>query len=174
MKRSDKETLVATLAQRLTDSPTLYLTDFSGISVKNMTDFRSKLRESGVEYVVVKNTLASRAFAGASVEGFADVLTGPTGLVITNGDPAGAAKIIKDFQKKHSKPAVKAGLVDGKRVSAEEVDRLASLPSKEQLLSQLAGAMQAPMQAFVGVCGELLHQFVGAVEALRSQRSEGA
>jgi large subunit ribosomal protein L10 len=174
MKRSDKEALVSTLSERLTSGPTLYLTDFSGISVKNMTDFRCRLREGGVEYVVIKNTLAARAFQGASVEGFADVLNGPTGLVITDGDPAGAAKIIKDFQKKHNKPAVKAGLVDGRRVTAEEVDRLASLPGREQLLSQLAGAMQAPMQAFVGACSGLLNQFVGAVEALRSQRSEGA
>jgi large subunit ribosomal protein L10 len=174
MNRTDKKALVDSLTERLNHASTIYLTDFTGLSVKNMTEFRSKLRESGVQYVVVKNTLANRAFADASVEGFEDALAGPTGLVITDGDPVGAARVIKDFQKAHKKPAVKAGLLDGRRVTAEEIDRLASLPGREQLLGQIAGAMQAPMQAFVGSCNGLLNRFVGVVEALRSQRSDAA
>jgi large subunit ribosomal protein L10 len=174
MERGEKDTVVDALADRVSKSPSLYLTDFTGLSVKGMTELRGKLREKGANYVVVKNKLAVRAFAQASIEGFEDVLVGPTGIVLTEDDPAVAAKILKEFQKEHQKPAVKAGLVDGRRLTVEEVDRLASLPGREELLGQLAGAMQAPLQEFVGITSGLLNQFVGVVEALRSQRSDAA
>lgn len=174
MNRSEKEALVEALAARLTKTTNLYLTDFTGLTVKAVTEFRNRLRAEGVQYVVVKNKLAVRAFAKASIEGFDDVLVGPTGIVMTEDDPAVAAKIIKKFQKEHQKPAIKAGLVDGIRITAEEVDRLASLPGREELLGQLAGVMQGPLQAFAGVTNGLLNQFVGVVEALRLQRSDAA
>ncbi len=174
MKRTDKEKLVSDLSERMVENPGLYVTDFTGLSVKGITELRGRLRDKGVQYVVVKNKLAIRALAEAKVEGFDDVFVGPTGIVMTGDDPAVAAKIIKDFQKEHQKPAVKAGLVNGRRLSAEEVDRLASLPGREELMGQMAGAMQAPLQAFAGVTNELLNQFVGVVEALRSQRSDAA
>lgn len=174
MNRNEKDVIVDALADRVTNSPGLYITDFTGLTVKGITEFRGRLRAEGVEYVVVKNTLAVRALAKASVDGFEDVFVGPTGIVLTGDDPAVAAKIIKIFQKEHQKPVIKAGLVDGRRFTAEEVDRLAALPGREQLLGQLAGAMQAPMQEFVGITNGLLNQFVGVVEALRSQRSEAA
>lgn len=174
MNRSKKEDLVDELVERLAKAPNLYLTDFTGLTVKGVTEFRNRLRAEGVQYVVVKNTLAARAFAKASLGELADLLTGPTGIVMTQNDPAVAAKIIKKFQKEYQKPAIKAGLVDGKRITAEEVDRLASLPGREELLGQLAGAMQGPLQEFVGVTNGLLNQFVGVVEALRLQRSDAA
>jgi large subunit ribosomal protein L10 len=105
--------------------------------------------------------------------GLDDVLHGPTGLVFVAADPVATAKILADFQKEFERPAVKAGLVDGRRVTADEVKRLASLPSREQLLGQLAGAFQAPLAGFVGALNGLLYQMAGALEALKTQR-EGA
>ena len=175
MNRSDKSEIVADLVDRFNRSSSVYATDFTGLTVKAITDFRNKLREVGVEYVVVKNTLASRAIEEASVEGLDEALKGSTGWVFMPDDPVGAAKVLKDFQKEfEDKPAVKAGLLEGKPVGAKEVEHLASLPGREQLLAQLGGALQSPLQAFVGTTNGLLYQMAGLMESLRTQRSEAA
>jgi large subunit ribosomal protein L10 len=136
-----------------------------------MTEFRRRLRAAGVDYVVVKNTLAQRALAANAVTGLENHLKGPTGIVLAGADPVAAAKVLADFAKEFEKPAIKVGLVDGKPVTPDQVKRLASLPSREQLLGQLAGALQAPMAQFAGAMNGLMYQVVGALEALRSQRS---
>jgi len=162
---------VETLSAQLKGSPNLYVTDFSGLNVLRMTEFRRRLRAAGVDYVVVKNTLAQRALAANAVTGLENHLKGPTGIVLAGADPVAAAKVLADFAKEFEKPAIKVGLVDGKPVTPDQVKRLASLPSREQLLGQLAGALQAPMAQFAGAMNGLMYQVVGALEALRSQRS---
>jgi large subunit ribosomal protein L10 len=174
MNRTEKGGIVETLTGRFSRTGTIYVTDFTGLQVKNMTELRRRLRAAGGEYVVVKNTLALRALQAATKGGLDDVLHGPTGLVFVEADPVATAKILADFQKEFERPAVKAGLVDGRRVSPEEVKRLASLPSRDQLLGQLAGAFQAPLAGFVGALNGLLYQLVGALEALQAQRSDAA
>jgi large subunit ribosomal protein L10 len=171
MNRTKKGTLVAQLTEQFQQSPTVYLTDFTGLSVKPMTDLRRKLRAAGVEYVVVKNTLALRAMASASVTGIEADITGPTGMVFAGEEPVAAAKVLAAFQKEHETLQLKAAIVEGERLGPDEIKRLATLPSREELLAQLAGAMQAPMQGFAGAISSLLYQFVGAVEALRAQRA---
>lgn len=171
MNRGEKSGVVDDLIQRFNSSSSIYLTDFTGLSVKVMTDFRRQLREAGVDYVVVKNTLATRALHESSVKGLEFELSGPNGFVLIQDDPTGAARIIKSFQKEFDRPAIKAGMVDGQAVTPMEIDRLASLPGKEMLLGQLGGVMQAPLQAFVGAANGLLNQFVAVVEALRAGRS---
>ena len=172
--RAQKSDIVVGLTDRLTRSPAIYVTDFTGLPVKRMTELRRKLRGVGVGYVVVKNTLAARAFAQVKITGMDDVLAGATGLVFAGPDPVGAAKILADFHKEFQQPTVKAGLLEGKRISADEVKRLATLPSREVLLAQLGGAFQAPMAGFVGALNGLLLQWVGALEALRVQRGNAA
>jgi large subunit ribosomal protein L10 len=174
MNQAEKGEIVVELGQRLSRSPTIYLTDFTGLKVKHMTDLRRKLRTVGVGYVVVKNTLAARAFQAAKIEGLDDVLAGPTGMVFAGSDPVGAAKVLADFYKEHQQPAVKAGLLDGRRITAAEITRLATLPSREALLAQLGGAFQAPLQGFLGAMNGLMYQWVGALEALKAQRSTTA
>jgi len=171
MNRENKSKVVEELAARLERSPNLYLTDFTGLSVKPMTELRRKLREAGVEYTVVKNTLAVRAFESASVSGFDEMLNGPTAVVFAGEEPFSVAKVLAQFQKEHEALTFKAGLVEGKVVDSAEIKRLASLPSRDELMGQVAGAMQAPLQGFVGALSGLLNQFVGAVEALRAQRA---
>ena len=171
MNRTEKATVVESLARRFSRSSSIYLTDFTGLTVKSITTLRRKLRDAGVDYLVVKNTLATRALSEASISGLAVELNGPTGFVLMEGDPASAAKIIKDFQKVHKRPTVTAGMVDGLSVTPQEIDRLASLPGHEQLMGQMVGVLQAPLQAFLGVTHGLLNQFVGVLEALRSERS---
>lgn len=174
MNKTEKGAVVSGLKERLARASTIYVTDFTGLKVKNVTELRRRFRGLGVEYVVVKNTLAQRALKDVSVSGLDGVLDGPTGLVLAGADPIAAAKVLADFQKEFERPAVKAGLVDGRVVTAADVKRLATLPSREQLLSQIAGAFQAPLAGFVGVMSSLLYQMVGALEALRAQRSSAA
>jgi large subunit ribosomal protein L10 len=174
MSKTARQETVDTLARQFKDSPTLYVTDFTGLNVLRMTELRRRLRSAGVGYVVVKNTLAQRALAANQISALDDHLAGPTGLVLGGKDPVAAAKVLTDFAREFEKPAIKIGLVDGKAVTPEQVKRLASLPSRDVLLSQLAGAMQAPMAQLAGVMNGLLMQVVGALEALRTQRGAGS
>ena len=171
MNKTERQETVASLTEQLRGSPNLYITDFTGLNVLRMTEFRRRLRASGVSYVVVKNTLAQRALAANSITGLDDHLAGPTGLVLAGKDPVAAAKVLTDFAKEFDKPEIKIGLVDGRPVTADQVKRLASLPPRDALLSQLAGTMQAPVAQLVGVMNSMLYQMVGALEALRAQRS---
>jgi large subunit ribosomal protein L10 len=171
MKRADKEQLVAELKEKLESATALYYTDFTGLNVKRMTELRRRLRKAKVEYVVIKNTLALRAVNESGLVG--ERLKGPTGLVVTK-DPVVAAKLLTDFAKENDKkPTVKGGLFEGKSIDAAQVTKLASMPSREQMLSELGASMQAPMAAFAGAMNGILMMFAGAVEALRVQRESG-
>jgi len=171
MSKTQRQETVESLIEQLKGSPNIFVTDFTGLNVLRMTEFRRRLRAAGVSYVVVKNTLAQRAFAANGVSVLNDHLAGPTGLILSGGDPVAGAKVLADFAKEFERPAIKIGLVDGKPVTAAQVKRLADLPPRDVLLSQLAGYMQAPMAQFAGVMNGMLYQMVGALEALRAQRS---
>jgi large subunit ribosomal protein L10 len=169
--KAQKQEMVTALANRLRRSPTVYVTDFTGLDVAKLTQLRRRLRQAGTEFVVVKNTLALRALGDAQVRGLEPHLAGPTGLVLAGADPVAAAKVLADFVKEFEKPAVKVGLVDGKAVTPEQVKRLAGLPTRMELLAQLGGALQAPMAGMVSALHGVLQNMVGALEALRQQRS---
>ena len=174
MSKTERQETVDTLAKRFQASPNLYVTDFTGLSVLRMTELRRRLRTAGVSYVVVKNTLAQRALTANKVTALNDHLAGPTGLVLAGKDPVAAAKVLTDFAREFEKPAIRIALVDGRPMSPAQVKQLASLPSREVLLSQLAGAMQAPLAQLAGVMNGMLMQVVGALEALRTQRGAGS
>jgi large subunit ribosomal protein L10 len=174
MKRDEKNVVIADLQEKLGDASAFYLTDFTGLSVKQITQFRARLRKEGVEYVVVKNTLAKRAVEGMEIPDVAGFFTGPTGLVIGRRDAVAAAKVLTDFAREFgNRPAVKVGIVERKPFGPEQVRQLAELPPKEVLLAQLAGGLQAPMARLVGGMSQLMAGFARAVDQLRQQR-EGA
>lgn len=171
MSTHEKQHLVDDIASRLESAQGFYLTDFTGLNVKSITDLRARLRNAGVEYVVVKNTLAQRALQGLDLPDIAEFFTGPTGLVIGREDAVAAARILDEFAREHdNRPTVKVGIVERRSVSADEVGRIAKLPPREQLLAELAGAMQAPMAQMVFMMQGLLGEFVGLLEALRAER----
>src|SRR3954464_8144087 len=168
MKRADKEQLVIELKEKIGSATALYYTDFTGLNVKRMTDLRRRLRKANVEYVVIKNTLALRAVNESGLVG--ERLKGPTGLVVAK-DAVVAAKLITDFAKENDKkPAVKGGMFEGKAIDTAQVTKLASMPSREQMLSELGASMQAPVTMFGPAMNSLLQNFAGAVDALRVQR----
>jgi large subunit ribosomal protein L10 len=172
MKLTEKQAIVEDLAKRLRAARSVYVTDFQGLNVAQVSDLRRRLRKAGVDYVVVKNTLARRAFEGAKVVGLDEHLSGNTALALAQ-DAGSAAKVLADFAREFQKPQMKGGLVEGRAVTPEQVKRLASLPPREVLLAQLGAAMQAPMAGFLGALQALTANFAGALEALKTQR-EGA
>jgi len=172
MNRTEKEALVADLKEKIQSATALYYTDFTGLNVKRMTQLRRTLRRANVDYVVIKNTLALRAVNESGLVG--TKLRGPTGLVVTK-DPVGAAKIITDFAKANdSKPEVKGGVFEGKQIDKAQVTKLASMPSREQMLSELGASMQAPMTMMVSMMNNLLSNFAGVVDALRVSKEASA
>src|SRR6266550_3760883 len=171
MKRPEKERLVAELKAKIKGAHALYYTDFTGLNVKRMTDLRRRLRKANVEYVVIKNTLALRAVNNSGL--VSERLKGPTGIVVAR-DAVAAAKVLAEFAKENDqRPAVKGGLLDGRKVNVDQVKKLATMPSREQMMAELGAGLQSPMVAFVGALSGLFYMFAGALEALRVQR-EGA
>jgi large subunit ribosomal protein L10 len=174
MKRQDKDAFIDELQQKLEGASAFYLTDFTGLNVKQMTQFRARLRKQGVDYVVVKNTLAQRALTALDLPDIAGFFSGPTGVVIGRDDAVAAAKVITDFAKEFGdRPAVKVGIVERRPVDPAQVKRLADLPPREVLLAQIAGGLQAPMARLAGGMSQILAGFARAVDGLRQQR-EGA
>ena len=170
MKRNDKEQLVTELTTKIKGAKALYYTDFTGLNVKRMTDLRRRLKKAGIEYVVIKNTLALRAVNDSGLVGTR--LKGPTGLIVSK-DPVSAAKLLTDFAKENEqRPSVKGGMLEGVSIDEAQVKRLAAMPSREQMLAELGASMQAPMAAFVGALNGMLYMFAGALDALKTQREE--
>lgn len=171
MKVTEKQAIVEELNAKLAKASSFYVADFTGLNVKRVTELRSRLRKAGVEYIVVKNTLIERAMVDLGLPDIGEHFRGPTALVIGQGDAVTAAKILSDFAKEHdNKPAIRAGIVERKAFSAEEVGRLAKLPPREQLLAELAGALESPMAQLATMLQAKLYEFVGLLEALRNER----
>lgn len=146
MKRSDKDQLVAELKGKLEGAAAVYYTDFTGLNVKSMTTLRRRFRKAGVEYVVIKNTLALRAVNEAGLT--AQALKGPTGVVVAK-DAIAAAKLLADFAKENdSKPSIKGGLWEGKAVDEAMVKKLASMPTRDEALSILVGTFNSVLMMF--------------------------
>ncbi|MCX5756741.1 MAG: 50S ribosomal protein L10 [Gemmatimonadetes bacterium] len=146
MKRPEKEQLVAELKDKIKGSTALYYTDFTGLNVKRMTDLRRRLRRAGVEYVVIKNSLALKAVNESGLAGIR--LKGPTGVIVAK-DAIAAAKVLTDFRKENDqRPLVKGGLYEGAAVDEALVKKLASLPTRDEALGQLVGAMNSVLAMF--------------------------
>lgn len=169
---SEKQAIVAGLKEKLTTAKGAVLTNYRGLTVAQDTKLRCKLREAGVEYRVVKNTMTRIAAQEAGVEDLVAYLEGPTAMAVSFTDPVAPARVISDFVKEHKLKTleVKAGLVEGKVITAEEVKALANLPSREVLLSQVLAGMQAPISGLVNVLQGSIRNFVYVLDAVRQQK----
>jgi large subunit ribosomal protein L10 len=177
MKRTDKETFVADFQERVQASPVLYLTNFTGLDVKSLTRLRQNLREAGADYIVVKNRLVIRALQEMDLEmpDLSEYLTGPTAVVIAGEGPVEPAKALTEFAKRHGdRPVFKVGVLDLKIVEAHQFERLSKLPNREQLLAELAGALQAPMAMLAMVLEAKAQEAAGLLDALRTKKAEEA
>lgn len=143
-----KQQQVATLSEKISAAVTGILVDYSGINVADDTALRKELRENGIEYAVIKNSIIKRAIEGTSVEEMSSVLEGNTAIALSNEDYTAAARILCKYADDHENFKIKSGFLDGKVVDVATIDSLAKLPSKEVLLATVCNAFQAPIAAF--------------------------
>lgn len=171
MKLSEKQAVVETMAERLARARAVILTDFSGLKVEQMTELRQQLREKGLEYAVVKNTLIKRAAAGTPAEVLADQVVGPNGLGLSYQDPVELAKALVDFAKTNPKLEIKGGVLEGKPIDAKGVSDLAKLPAREVLLSMLLGAMNGVPRNLVSVLAAVPRSLLYALKAIEEKKA---
>jgi len=160
-----KKEAVTHLADVLRRASSAVVTDYRGLTVKQLEDLRRRLRAEGVEYVVVKNTLARRAASAAGVDAFADVLTGPVGLAVGYGDLSAPARILNDYFRQNRILPMVAALVDGQVLDQAGVRTLAQLPGREVLLAQLAGSLQSPLTGLAGALDSIPSTLAATLEA---------
>ncbi|WP_053206282.1 50S ribosomal protein L10 [Jiangella muralis] len=168
MARPDKAAAVAELADEFRASNAVVLTEYRGLTVKQLTELRRSLG-GNASYAVVKNTLTKIAAKEAGISGLDDYLSGPSAIAFVKGDPVEAAKGLRDFAKANPVLVVKGGLLDGAPLTGEEITKLADLESRDVLLAKLAGAMKASLQNAVSLFNAPLAQTARVVEALRQK-----
>ncbi|ARD41290.1 50S ribosomal protein L10 [Actinomyces gaoshouyii] len=173
MARPDKEAAVAELADKFRDSGAVLLTEYRGMSVAQLKTLRRSLA-GNAEYTVVKNTLAAIAARQVGFEAFAEDLKGPTALTFVTGEPVEAAKALRDFAKDNKELVIKGGVMDGSVLSADGVDKLASLESREVLLAKAAGAMKASLSKAAYLFAAPASKAVRTVDALRDKQEAAA
>lgn len=168
MTREEKQTFVAEMRDRLARSQAIFLTDFTGLDVKAMTRLRREVKKVNGEFLVVKNRLLRRAMAETNMPDVSTHLTGPTGIVFGDETVVGAARVVADFAEQNdARPVFKIGVLESTVLEPDDIVRVSRLPSREELLSQVAGALGGPMSAFVAAVGGKAQEMAGLVEALR-------
>lgn len=144
----EKQEAVNVIAGKLQQSPSTVVADYRGLNVAQVTELRKQLREAGIEFQVLKNSLVRRATEGTELSSLNDILTGPTAIAFSGEDAVAPAKILNEFAKKNEALKLKGGVVEGKVVDVAQIKALADLPSREGLLSMLLSVLQAPMRNF--------------------------
>jgi len=167
----EKKAVVAEVSAQVAKAQGIVVAEYRGLEVGNMTDLRAKARKSGVYLRVLKNTLARRAVAGTPFEKLADQMVGPLVYGISS-DPVATAKVLNEFAKTNEKLVIKAGAMPNAVITAKEVKALATMPSREQLIAQLLGTMQAPVAKFVRTLNEVPSRFVRTLAAVRDQKEK--
>jgi len=169
--RPEKEAVVKELTDKFSSAKSLVITDYLGLNVAEMTELRSKLREAGVEFKVVKNTLATIAANDVEMEEMTEYFSGPTAIAFGEDDAVSPAKVLVEFAKDHEVLEIKAGLLNGEIISKEKVESLAEIPSRDDLLAKASASMKAPLSGLVNV---LQGNIRGLVQVLNQIKEEKA
>jgi large subunit ribosomal protein L10 len=174
LRLDDKKAMVAEVAAVAQTAQSVVAAEYRGLTVTQMTDLRSKARASGVYLRVVKNTLARRAIAGTQFECVGKSLKGPLVLAFSKDDPGAAARLVKAFAKDHDKLKPTLVSLGGVQLAAKDLDKVASLPTRQQALSQLVGVMIAPISKFVRTVAEPHAKLVRTIAAVKDQKQAQA
>jgi len=170
MRLDEKKRVAEELTRQVQDHGTIYLTDFTGLNVKAITEFRSLLREQGLGFRVVKNTLMRRALEGLDLPDLTGHLEGPTALIFSESDPVAPARIVKDFARDHDdRPVIKIGVVDRREVGPDQIHRMAGLPSREDLLGSIAGGLTASVGGIAGALSALIRDITHMIGEVAKQ-----
>ena len=172
MKKEEKQRVVEEFIG-VFGKPGVYLMDFKGLNVAEVTELRSMLRKANVSMRVVKNTLAKRALASVGIVGLDEYFVGPTSVIWSQEDSITPARILLDFIKKYNKGTVKAGLIDGAIFKEDTIETISKLPTKQELYAKTASVLLAPIAKLARVLNALPVKFVRTVDALMEQREQG-
>lgn len=174
MARPEKVAVVEEVKEKLQRGQCVVLTDYRGLDVKEITELRRRLREVGVEFKVLKNTLTLIAAKECGLDELEPYLEGPTAVAFGYDDPVVGAKVISDFAKEHADLEVKGGVLNGRVIDVEAVKSLADLPSREQLIAQVLRGLQSPISGLANVLQGVPRNFVYVLEAIRKQKEDAA
>lgn len=174
LKLNDKREVVAEINVKAKEALSAVIADYRGLTVSQMTDLRSKARSSNVYVRVVRNTLAKRAIKDTDYECLNDSLIGPSILAFSIEDPGSAARLFKDFSKDNEKLDVRALAIGGQLYGKEDIDVLATLPTKDQAISMLMSVMQAPVTKLVRTVNEVPTKLVRVLDAVKVQKEQAA
>ena len=161
---------VKSLTEKLDKATAIYFTDYLGLDVVSITKLRKEFVSNDVEFTIAKNTLIKLAAKDVGIDGLDEFLSGPTAIALSYNDPTGPAKVIKSFLKDFDKPSVKGMILDGQIFQAEEFEKIANLPTREQLLSQLVGMLNSPMSKLSSTLGSPLSGLLGTLKQLNSKK----
>jgi large subunit ribosomal protein L10 len=171
LKLEDKQALVAEVGAVAAKAQSVVAAEYRGLTVSQMTELRSKARAQGVYMRVVKNTLARKAISGTAFESIGPKLKGPLVLAFSRNDPGAAARVVKDFAKGNEKLIATLISLGGPVLSGKDLDKVASLPTREQALSQLMGVMKAPIEKLVRMLAAPHTKLVRTIDAVREQKA---
>ena len=169
-----KKEMVEELTEKFSRATSAVITDYRGLTVKQLEELRHQLRAQGIDYVVVKNTLARRAADAAGIAQFSPTLVGPCGVAVGYGELSAPAKILNDYFKANKRLPIMGGIIAGTVYGAEEVKTIADLPPREVLLSQLAGTLQSPLNQLAGTMNSILSNFAATLDAYRTKLEKAA
>ena len=172
MPKPEKVEAVADIRKLFEECGSYFITDYQGLNVADITVLRKNLREKNVRFLVAKNTLLRLAAKDAGQSGLDDYFAGPTAVAFAADDPSVAAKILYDSYKTREFPRVKAFVVEDQLHSADEITRLAALPPREVLLSQLVAAVESPFTSLVAALDAVFHELMGTIDALAQKRTD--
>ena len=170
LRLDQKQQIVAEVNEIAASALSAVVADYRGLTVAEMTDMRSKARETGVYLRVVRNTLAKRAVEGTDYECLEESFTGPTLVAFSTEDPGSAARLLKDYAKEHDALEVKALAIGGEMLSADQIDRVAKLPTLDQARAILLSVMLAPVIKLARTLNEVPGKLVRTVAAIRDQK----
>ena len=165
-----KTDIVNGIKEKFEKAQCAILVDYRGLTVEQDTDLRNKMREAGVEYKVLKNTMVKRALDDLGIEGVDELLAGPTAIAFGYEDPVAPAKVISNFAKDIEVVEIKGGLLDSKPMTLDQIKYLSELPSKEVLIAKLMGSLNAPVTNFVGVLAAVPRSFVCALNEIKNKK----
>ncbi|MGE5315612.1 MAG: 50S ribosomal protein L10 [Acidobacteriota bacterium] len=172
MTRSDKEQAIASLQEKFSKAQGMFFTDFTGITVEKITELRRDLRKAGIEYLVVKNTLAKKALE--QVTGYDKVypvLKGATAIAFSYDDAAAPAKILQKFREKNEKLISKLCVMEGQVYDGNQLSELAKIPSRSELIASILGSLDSPVSGVVGTINAVMRDVVGVIEAIEKQKA---
>ena len=172
MNRDQKAAVIEEVAQQITNSDAVFAVDYRGISVPQAAELRTKLRDANASFRIVKNTLTERAADQAGADGLKALLEGPTAMTFVTGDAALAAKALRDFRRANQLLEFKGGWMNGAALSADEVDAIAQLPSREVLYGRLVGMVASPLTGLAGALGGLIGGLARQLQQVADQKTQ--